>query len=261
VWLDGGQLTAETARSTANRQGANIFLRDVDLLRLENNSLISARALGNADGGNVTIDARNGYVIGLPFENSDIFATAEEGNGGQVNISANRIWGFTDQTNTEFRPEQLRANETNDISASSEFGLAGTITFDVINIDPSRGLAEVPVDLIDEADQVGQVCPTGRGAAERLGRFVITGRGGISPSPLEVLDAEDITVDWMDVPETSQIERLDRPVENEQISSTASAHLSPEAQGWVIGTDGQVHLVAQTGRTLRRPLLTDEVCP
>jgi hypothetical protein len=93
-------------------------------------------------------------------------------------------------------------------------------------------------DVVDAADQGGQVCPTGPGAAEQLGRFVVTGRGGIAPSPLEVLDDPDITVDWLE--DGTPGEEMDEPIPQGQLQPP----LLVEADSWTRGEDGQVQLVA-----------------
>ncbi len=87
--LNQGSITAETSQ-TGGEAGANINLQISDLLKLENNSQISATANGLADGGNIDIDA--GFVIAFPNQNSNIIARAEAGTGGNVNIVTNNIF-------------------------------------------------------------------------------------------------------------------------------------------------------------------------
>jgi hypothetical protein len=68
-----GKLTAVTVAG----DGGNIQLQDLDLLLMRDKSLISAEAIGTANGGNVTIDAE--LIVAVPSENSDILANADRG--------------------------------------------------------------------------------------------------------------------------------------------------------------------------------------
>jgi large exoprotein involved in heme utilization and adhesion len=115
--LDSGTLSAETASA----QGGNIEIQSEGLLLLRRNSLISTNA-GNArqggNGGNITINSPNGFIVAVPNEDSDISANAFTGSGGRVNITATGIYGI------ESRPRQT---ELSDITASSELGVQGTI--------------------------------------------------------------------------------------------------------------------------------------
>jgi large exoprotein involved in heme utilization and adhesion len=115
--LNQGNLSAETAKS-GTQGGANITLTGLDFLRLDNESLISANALDQAKGGNVTIDST--FIVATPptgSQGSDITANALEGNGGQVSITTQGLFGI------EFRPE---LTPDNDITVTSEFGFRGT---------------------------------------------------------------------------------------------------------------------------------------
>ncbi|MBF2026681.1 MAG: S-layer family protein [Oscillatoriales cyanobacterium C42_A2020_001] len=151
---------------TASTQGGNIQLQVQDLLLLRRNSLISASAgtaQAGGNGGNITINA--GFVIGVLSENSDISANAFTGNGGKVNITAQGIFGL------QFRP---KLTPFSDITASSQFGISGTVTLNTLNIDPNRGLVQLPSDFTDSTNQIAQTCSP----QQRNNSFVVTGRGG-----------------------------------------------------------------------------------
>ena len=238
VSLDNSILNAETLSTPRGFEGATITLRGLDTLLMQNGSLISARALANANGGNIAIDARDGFVLGSFTGNNDIIATAEQGDGGNITIQANRIFGFIDQTDAGLTFTELRANSTSDISASSEFGAQGNVALEVLAVDPTQGLTELPGNLVDVSDQIGQVCPTGAGASARLGSFIITGRGGIAPDPTALLDRDAVEAEWVEPGEWGE----DEGDRGEQSDEEVSAVM--EAQSWVVGADGQVHLVA-----------------
>jgi len=223
---------AEVSTETFSTDGGNIRLTVGELLTLRTNSLISTAAgttQSGGDGGDITLDNPNGFITAIPQEDSDIVANAFEGRGGNIRITTQGIFGL------EFRDARTPLS---DITASSEIGVDGEVEIITPNTDPTQGLVALPTDVVNVADQIGQVCPTGPGAAGRLGRFVVTGRGGITTSPLEVLDHPTIAVDWLEdsaaVPAT---ERISPPEAQSPVAWV-------EANGWQRSEDGRVHLVA-----------------
>jgi large exoprotein involved in heme utilization and adhesion len=182
-----GSITAETASA----QGGNISLDVKDILLMRRNSTISATA-GNdrsgGDGGNITITAP--FIIGVLGENSDITANAFRGNGGRITISTNAIYGL------KYQP---KLTPFSDITASSQFGLSGTVTIATLGIDPNRGLIALPATLADPAQQIAQEC------VPRIGKtassFVVTGRGGIPLNPDQPLEMWAIAPHWISLPE------------------------------------------------------------
>jgi len=192
--LNQGSLTAEAGQGEG---GANINLNVSGFLRLDNESLISALATGNATGGNININAQ--YVIAsfpTGSEGSDIVADAVLGNGGQITINALGIFGL------EFRPAQTPLN---DITASSQGGAAGTVQITTLGIDPSRGLAALPLNFIDVSGLVGGQC-SASGADGELSQFTIIGRGGLPLNPTDPLAPEAEASDWVTFdPESDRI--------------------------------------------------------
>ncbi len=175
--------------------GANITLTVAPggLLVMRDGSLISADARKNANGGNITIIAP--FVIGPTFENNDIVANAIAGNGGQINITTNAIFGL-----------QFRRNRTNrsDITASSETGSSGTVALNTLNIDPSKGLVELPEIPVDRANQLTQGCSTGGDPKNNESRFSVAGRGGVPASPTAPFTAATTTSDWVSLDPSPQ---------------------------------------------------------
>jgi filamentous hemagglutinin family protein len=231
ITLDRGTLSA----STQAIQGGNIFLEDVNLLTLNNNSILSARAANQARGGNVSVSAPNGFVIATGA-NNDIIADAVEGQGGNITLQAQSIIGFAEQVSNP-------ANFTNDIDASSEFGAPGSVTINQINPDPSQGAIELPTDIIDASSLVAQTC-SARGAIARTpGEFIITGRGGLSPSPTAPLGSASTLPHWIALNDSARSIPLNR---QEPQRSAASHSEVLEAQGWVKTADGTVTLIAES---------------
>jgi large exoprotein involved in heme utilization and adhesion len=218
--------------TTQSGNGGNITLETRDLVLLRNNSSISTtagQAGAGGDGGNITLEA--GFVVAVPQENSDITANAFEGRGGNINITTNAIYGL------EFR-NQL--TPLSDITASSQLGINGTVQLNTLNVDPSRGLTELPSALSDPSDQIVAGCPADKGTS-----FAITGRGGLPEDPRTTLRGVVVMQDWRTAAQTG-VERENLPLTNPQ--PPISTHQLPivEAQGWLINKQGKVQLVANS---------------
>ncbi|MEQ9370475.1 MAG: S-layer family protein [Coleofasciculus chthonoplastes F3-SA18-01] len=235
--LDEGEITAETGKRS-EQGGANINLQLTDLLLLRNQSLISANANGDANGGNITINAP--FVIAIPSENSDIIANAFTGNGGEINITANRVFGLKRQNGQTFHT--LRQNRTSDISASSQFGIQGTVTIQSLNVDPSHGLSELPIEVIDPRDQIATGCgATGGTTANRQSEFVVTGRGGLPATPDDLQTPGTLSPEWVtrDLGNVSRADIPDEPL------ATDSPDTLVEAQGMFMNANGELILTAE----------------
>jgi large exoprotein involved in heme utilization and adhesion len=243
VHLNQGTLLAETGKS-GFEGGANITLNDLDLLRLDNESLISANAFDQANGGNITIDST--FIVATPptgSNGSDITANAVEGNGGRVIITTQGLFGI------QFRPQRTPKN---DITVSSQFGLTGEFQLNSPDVDPNRGLINLPTAPVDT--QVSQVCQAG--ATQNQNSFIITGRGGLPPNPRQVLRSRAVEVDWVSLDasannptEDIQNRGTQRRVSRSQNAQTVNnvnnqAQKIVEAQGWVIDDNGKIALVA-----------------
>ncbi|AFZ19924.1 two-partner secretion domain-containing protein [Allocoleopsis franciscana] len=221
--------------TTQSGDGGNIRLQVGDLLLMRNDSNISTTAGvagAGGDGGNININAD--FVVAVPKEDSDITANAFNGRGGNINITTQGIYGLT------FRERDILASS--DITASSQFGLDGDFQLDLLtNVDPSRGLAQLPTNIVDASQQIDRRCTPA--AADQKSSFVVTGRGGLPPSPNEVLQSESvITPDWVTLnSEADNISRVTAPINP---TKTASNPLV-EAQSWVYGANGEVILTAE----------------
>jgi filamentous hemagglutinin family protein len=218
--LNGSSITA----STASTNGGNIDLTVPAILLLRYRSNISTTA-GTANdggnGGNIKINA--GFIVGMKGENSNIFANAFTGNGGNVDIRTNGIYGL------EFRPQ---LTDFSDIAASSQFGVQGNVTVTTPEIDPSRGLTSLPLNLVDSSRQVSQSCAMQGKFSNRENRFTIAGRGGLPKSPSDELAINQSLVDLAElVPSnTNQISATEQKqeVKNESpkfiVEANAIAH-------------------------------------
>ena len=232
--LNQGSITAETGKSGS--ESANINLKISDLFRLENESQISAKANDSADGGNIDIDTPLLVVFPPTGSNgSDIIANAERGNGGNIKINAQGIFGIAEGSETQDNP-------SNDLDASSESGTSGQVEINN-TIDPNRGLVELPETVVDPNALIAQnACKRGSES-----EFVITGRGGLPPSLNEDLSSDATQVGLVEpAPMESRGagEHESREVEDRTSSSPSVPTLIIPAQGWVFNEKGEVVLVA-----------------
>jgi large exoprotein involved in heme utilization and adhesion len=238
--IRAGSLTLDRnailSAQTDSGQGGNITLNLQDLLLLRYNSQISTTAgtaQAGGDGGDITIDT--GFIVAVPEENSDITANAYQGQGGNINITAQDIFGI------EFR-EGL--TPLSDITASSELGVDGVVEINRPDVDPSRGLAELPTALVDAQGLVDQSCNASGSLQQST--FTVTGRGGVPPSPRDSLSSDAVEVNWVTPPA--------REGNHSRTAISTNPRSIPtrivEAQGWVKSPDGQVILVAHAPSTI-----------
>jgi filamentous hemagglutinin family protein len=247
ILLDNqGKLTAVTESGN----GGDITLQVQDLLLLRRGSTISTTAgtaQAGGDGGNITINAN--LIVAVPKENSDITANAFEGRGGNISITTQGIFGL------EFRQN---LTPLSDITASSEFGVDGAVDINTPGVDPSRGLAALPTNLVDPSGQIGQSCPGSGGATtSKPSEFIVTGSGGLPASPSEPFRGEAV---WHDLRPMTQ-QGTNRSVEVVQPEDLGTKKLV-EAQGWVIGSNGEVILTASAPTFVPHNLqVTPIACP
>ena len=235
--LDNAAISAETVSNT----GGNISLEIQDILLLLRESLITASAgteRSGGDGGNIDIDSQ--FLAAT--ENSDITANAFEGNGGNINIDASGVFGLVQSDSP--------TDATSDITASSELGLEGTVEIDTPEVDPSRGLVELPT--VPVATEVVQACAPGD--ADEQSEFIITGRGGLPPSPDEALSSDAVEVDWVSLDPSAADGNGETQFDSESQEVAESSDSSPphqivEAQGLAVDDNGEVWFVANAPTT------------
>jgi large exoprotein involved in heme utilization and adhesion len=230
--LKDGTLSATTNAG----EGAIITLRSLNLLLMENQSKISAAASGIATGGNINIDARNGSVVAVTGENqnNDIITSAIQGRGGDITITTSGIFGI------EERREPTLT--TNDIDASSQFGLAGSVNINRPDVEPNLTLPQLPTVVVDTSQLVGTGCAAF--ANSEGSSFTITGRGGLPPSPYEPLSSDVVWSDTRLPKITAQRSQVTTPP-----SSDSDVGAIVPATGWVFNGKGQVTLISHASRT------------
>ena len=188
--------------------------------------MIDTEALGTGNGGNITINSP--VILGL--ENSNIIANAVEGMGGNINVTTSGIFGL------EFRDE---LTEESDITASSQFGVNGTVEINNLSIDPSTGLVELPVALTDSSQQIASGCSSNSDSS-----FVATGRGGIAKNPNQQVD---VNPTWSDIRDLSAYRK---PNNNSKVTTISNKPANVEATGFIRHENGEIEFVALENKPL-----------
>ena len=230
-----GEIVAETGLSEGDT-GANINVEISELWSMENESLVSASALGDADGGNININTdpnlSNIDLLLVAFppigdKGSDIIANAVNGDGGRIEINAAGVFGI------EFRDAQTPLN---DFTVSSGFGTSGEIIINRIVDDPTSGLVELPQAVRDPSDQISQnPCEQGVGS-----EFIITGKGGFPANPNETLKGDGLRVGLVEpIPSGQPLANGIRP---SKITSEIPTPEAVPAMGWIFNDKGEVTL-------------------
>ncbi|MEC4816504.1 MAG: filamentous hemagglutinin N-terminal domain-containing protein [Scytonema sp. PMC 1069.18] len=242
-----GTITA----TTNSGNGGDILLTVKDIILLRNNSKISATAGNNntdGDGGNITINIPRGFIVAVPNENSDITANAFRGQGGRISIRATDIFGIAPLSQQELqrlRPSDLNPDNliSNDITAISQQNpsLSGTIEINSPDVDPDQGLVEFPTLLVDASGLVDTSCAAF--ASSKGSEFIVTGRGGLPPSPHEPLSSDVVWSDTRLPAIAAQQNRLERVA---KLSSKPDVVEIIPATGWVFNGKGEVTLISHT---------------
>lgn len=203
-------------------------------MQLRNKSQISTNADptnvgGNVAGGNIAIDSK--LIVATPNENSDITANAFRGQGGNIQISAQSIFGIE---------QRQRQSPQSDITASSDLGIDGTVQINTPDVYLNRGLVPLPVELVDVSGLIATSCVPGR-----ENEFTITGRGGLPPNPSDRFSTDTILTGWA---------TLEKPgVQTSAVKTTSNSFNTPtqivEARSWEISPNGKVMLTASNVST------------
>ncbi|NER90557.1 filamentous hemagglutinin N-terminal domain-containing protein [Moorena sp. SIO3A2] len=271
--LDNGQLVAATGKNPKeNEEAATIDIDVPGVIILDNNSLILADATGDGvKGGNITIEG--GVLVALPLNNkdkgSDIFANAQDGDGGKIKITLQGLFNMNvieDRSafiGPDGNPDRslVFGNNSSEIAALSLTGegQSGTVTRDITNSAQDPEI--LPTSIVDPSALIVANCPrSGKVAVDELGEFIVTGRGGLPPSPLDPINQQSVLVDWVTLdPEKENIEEATStptpdasylPMRGKRRAANTPTPARPkkkivEAQGWIVGEDGTIILTAE----------------
>ncbi|MGL5938873.1 MAG: filamentous hemagglutinin N-terminal domain-containing protein [Waterburya sp.] len=177
--IDGDNLQIDnesqiTTEAGNNGDGGNITINTSNLIAKKNSNLTTSAVGG--DGGNINITADT--ILGI--ENSDITANAVGGNGGNITITSDYLFGLQ---------QRGQLTSQSDITASSEFGLDGTVTLNSPETltDEKIAFAE-NINFTSTQDLIAQTCSADT-AHQNVGTISNRGRGGIPESPDDYFDA------------------------------------------------------------------------
>ncbi|NEQ87889.1 MAG: S-layer family protein, partial [Moorea sp. SIO2I5] len=223
------------------------------------------------DGGKINISG--GVLVALPLNNndkgSDILANSEKGQGGDINITLQGLFNLNVlEDERAFLDSSGNIDRSlvfdNNISEIAALGLLEGATPGSINLEGINPLQDpeiLPTSIVDPSALIVANCPrSGKVAVDELGEFIITGRGGLPPSPLDPISQQSVLVDWvtLDTEEdtieeatstpTPEVSYL--PMRGKRRSVETSTPARPkkkivEAQGWIVGEDGTIILTAE----------------
>lgn len=212
---------------TLSGQGGDIDIKAQKFFLL-NGSILQATSFGDNvedNGGNIKLDA----PVILGFNNSDIIAKANQGQGGNIMIATQGLFGF------QLRP-QLTAG--NDINVSSEFGLQGEVKIHVIGVDPTSSLGSLDVAFSDPTNELAMSCDR-----PSNNQFTVSGKGGLPHNPINSLNPISIWDDLRNLPPT---------IARSGVTSASLSNFRPkpflppvEATSWQQLPDGRIQLIAQ----------------
>lgn len=231
ILLNSGRINIDSLSGTRG----NINLNST-LIVLRNASGISTNALGNASGGNITINTD--FLVAVPRENSDITANSFNSFGGRVIITAKGVIGF--QTSNSLTP-------FSDITATSALGTQfnGLVSILTPDTDLSRGLVKLPDTLTDGNKQIVAACDRFRG-----NELIVTGRGGVPSDATQTISSQAI---WRDlrlseIPSTPANITAQSETNNITTQPSTPIEIQPlpqiEAQGWEKDHQGRLKLLA-----------------
>ncbi|AUT00553.1 filamentous hemagglutinin [Nostoc sp. CENA543] len=237
IFLDNqGSITA----STTSGNGGDIQLNAPDYLLMRHDSVISATAKGRGNGGNLSINSP--VIVGL--ENSDIIANAIQGRGGNIQIATQGIIGL------KFRNTLTpRVDLTNDITASSQFNIDGTVQINNVGVDPNSGLVELPANVTDPSQQIATGCSN-----TNTSSFVATGRGGIPQNPTQEVRSDRT---WSDIRNISAFQNQPQI----QAQAPTQPQIPIQATAWHRNTQGKIELVAEQSPTQSKQVFTCAAIP
>ncbi|MEA5513415.1 S-layer family protein [Nodularia sp. UHCC 0506] len=216
---NGGNLLANTRAG----EGGNINLQLRDVLLMRQDSFINAEAGSNGNGGNININSPN--VIGL--ENSDIIANAVQGNGGNIQITTQGIIGL--EYRNLLNPREVLSN---DITASSQFSVSGTVQINNVGIDPNSGLIDLPTHFSDSSQQIATGCSNINTDGSS---FITTGRGGIPQNPTQEVRSDRT---WSDIRDISAFQTTPQI----QAQTPTQPQMLVQATGWGRNANGKIEL-------------------
>ncbi|MGB3405605.1 MAG: hypothetical protein WBA77_23190 [Microcoleaceae cyanobacterium] len=243
--------TARILTVTVSGNGGEIGINARDIIMQNGSQIRTDAGLENLPGSGGEITINGDLLVGL--HRSHIAANAFNGSGGEMKLDniegrfgfefysrerLEELFGTEDLT--EFKPENLPRSSITSIYRT-EPSLSGDV--EINDFDPTRGLIELPRNVVDPNDLINQdPCKQGRES-----ELYIRGRGGIQVTPDDKLDGGEIEVDLVEpVPSQPQNRRNSSPDQsriNTEENQTIYSLDIILARGWIRAQNGDVILV------------------
>ncbi|NEQ97093.1 MAG: filamentous hemagglutinin N-terminal domain-containing protein [Cyanothece sp. SIO2G6] len=191
LFMDDSSITTEAIAFA----GGNIDI-SATAMRLEGNGDIQTNVRSGPEGGGNIILSADSI---LAFEDSDILAFADEGQGGDITLDTIAFFGenFTTASLNQ-NPDELDGNDRVDINATGAF--SGTVTLPDLSFI-RNSLNTLPDTLVDPDTLIANSCVV-RSEAGRS-TFIITGAGGLPQQPGDSGVANYPTGDIQSIPDDS----------------------------------------------------------
>jgi filamentous hemagglutinin family protein len=162
--------------SAARADGGNIAITAPHAVYLKG-SAIQAAVRQGGNGGNITIDPD----LVILTDASRISADAQFGNGGNILVTI---------TNAGALIQSLDST----ITASSAFGVSGTVEIKGPDSDILGRITRLPAVIVDAQALLAERCAA-RAASSRQSSFVVAGRGGLPAGPADSLTTSVLDLD------------------------------------------------------------------
>jgi len=226
VFANSIQLSNRASLNADTKAGGGNIDVYTPLLLLQKESSITTNGTETARGGDINLIFTNGIFVASG--NSHIKANSQGSRGGNITIKATSIF----------------KTQNSDITVEGgNPDLNGSLSIDT-NVTPQV------VPLTPNFQEVSLVTSSCRSRQSNKDQFIITGRGGLPPNPLEAI-ADEAT--WMDLRISAGMP--ENKATGEQRNRRTAADKNPqspnhpteiiEAQGWRINSNGQVELLAK----------------
>ncbi len=212
----GGMISATTTQGKQGNirlAGENLWLRD--------RSKIITDATQNATGGNIFIDLANNLLV---LDDSQIAASAEQGKGGNIQLSARGIFVSGDSK----------------INASSKFGIDGLIRIDTFAVSPGSSLIRLPSKLRNPSRHLTRGCSSV--SSNRDNQFINVGKGGLPENPLTNVAQDSLLPDFEGF--LSPTASSSSPKQN--VNPVPNVEPIIEAQNWKMNQSGKLELIANS---------------
>jgi len=242
---NSGSLRAETA--AGDRGSITLLTRD---LQLRHGSAINTNASGAATGGNITINTDT--LVAL--EDSDITANAVQGQGGNIQITAQGV--FLSRESICVDSDIAACNS--EITASSQRGINGTVEIRTPDIGIGSSVTQLEANFVAPEQVIAGSCLARRNAEQ--GSFTVTGTGGLPRNPYDSIQGEYKVSDVQGLPEVAQ-QPTSSPSPKPQASTPnpwKQGDPIQEAQGMTVTENGRI--IVGTAPQLAAAQAKDLIC-